>query len=72
MSQEDVAFRAGLHRTQISLLEQGDRLPRAETLIKLAGALGATPNDLLDGISFRPLAVVTGGFEIEGQGQDRE
>jgi len=70
MSQEEIAFRAGMHRTQISLLEGGDRMPRVETLVKLAGALEATPNDLLAGISFRPLAVVVGGFEIDASGAE--
>lgn len=63
-SQEDLAFRAGVHRTQISLLEGGERLPRVETLVKLAGALGATPNDLLDGIAWEPIETVTGGLVV--------
>ena len=49
LSQEELAFRAAIHRTQVSLLEGGRRMPRVETLVKLAGSLGATPNDLLDG-----------------------
>ncbi|HEX3360678.1 MAG TPA: helix-turn-helix transcriptional regulator [Solirubrobacterales bacterium] len=63
-SQEDTAFRAGLHRTQVSLLESGDRLPRIETLVKLAGALNSTPNDLLDGIDWEPIEAVTGGLVV--------
>jgi transcriptional regulator with XRE-family HTH domain len=30
LSQEELAFRAQIHRTQISLLETGQRLPRFE------------------------------------------
>ena len=72
LSQEDVAFRAGIHRTQISLLERGDRLPRVETLVKLAGALEITPNDLLDGIAFKPPPVIrVGEFQIDDGEQDR-
>jgi transcriptional regulator with XRE-family HTH domain len=63
-SQETVAFRAGMHRTQISLLEGGERMPRVETLVKLAGALGATPSDLLDGIDWEPIETVTGGLVV--------
>lgn len=63
-SQEEVAFRAALHRTQISLLEGGQRMPRVLTLIKLAGALGVTPNDLLEGIDWEPIAYVTGGLRV--------
>jgi transcriptional regulator with XRE-family HTH domain len=51
ISQEELAFRAAIHRTQITLIETGRRLPRFETLVKLAGALGVTPNDLADGIT---------------------
>ena len=39
LSQENLAERAGIHRTQISLLEGGRRQPRLETLVRLAGAL---------------------------------
>jgi transcriptional regulator with XRE-family HTH domain len=67
-SQEDVAFRAGIHRTQVSLLEGGERMPRVETLVKLAGALGATPNDLLEGIAWEPIETVTGGLVVTPTG----
>jgi transcriptional regulator with XRE-family HTH domain len=53
-----------MHRTQISLLEGGERLPRVETLVKLAGALGVAPNDLLDGIAWEPIETVTGGLVV--------
>ncbi len=64
LSQEELAFRSAIHRTQISLLEGGHRLPRVETLMKLAGSLGATPNDLLDGITWEPIEAVTGGMVV--------
>jgi transcriptional regulator with XRE-family HTH domain len=52
LSQEKVAFRASLHRTEIGHLEGGTRLPRIDTLMKLAGALGVAPGELLDGIAW--------------------
>jgi transcriptional regulator with XRE-family HTH domain len=64
LSQEELAFRSAIHRTQISLLETGGRLPRIETLVKLAGAVGATPNDLLSGIEWEPIISVTGGLKV--------
>lgn len=64
LSQEELAFRAGVHRTQVSLLEGGRRMPRVETLVKLAGGLGATPDDLLDGIAWEPIETVTGGLLV--------
>jgi len=53
LSQEQIAVRSGLHKTQIGLLERGLRLPRLDTIIKLAGALEAAPCDLLDGMAWR-------------------
>jgi transcriptional regulator with XRE-family HTH domain len=64
LSQETVAFRAGIHRTQVSLLEGGERLPRVLTLVKLAGALRVTPNDLLDGIAWEPIVSHGGGLAV--------
>lgn len=54
LSQEELGFLADLHRTDIGMLERGIRLPRIDTLAKLAGALGVTPNDLLEGIEWTP------------------
>lgn len=62
LSQEAVGLRASLHRTEISLLERGTRIPRIDTLVKLAGALGVSPCDLLDGIIWRPGEAQPGGF----------
>jgi len=63
ISQEELGERADLHRTQISLLESGGRMPRVDTLVKLAGSLGVSPCDLLDGIVWRP-RMQAGGFKI--------
>lgn len=62
LSQESLAERAGIHRTQISLFETGQRQPLLETLIRLAGALEVPLSTLLDGIAFKPRS---GGGEIE-------
>jgi transcriptional regulator with XRE-family HTH domain len=63
LSQEEVSFRASLHRTEVGMLERGVRLPRIDTLVKLAGALEVTPAELLDGISWRPAEIPSGRFE---------
>ena len=65
-SQEELAFRAGIHRTQVSLLESGNRLPRLETLIKLAGALEVNSSELLDGIVWEPVVRTSGGLKVSG------
>lgn len=64
ISQEELAFRADVHRTQVSLIEGGERLPRLETLVKLAGALGVTTNDLVEGIAWEPFKQLSGGFAV--------
>jgi transcriptional regulator with XRE-family HTH domain len=73
LSQEELAIRSAIHRTQISLLENGHRMPRVFTLVCLAGALGVTPNDLLDGIVWEPLVSISGGLVVtppEGEADD--
>jgi transcriptional regulator with XRE-family HTH domain len=52
ISQEELAERCELHRTEISLLERAGREPRLATLVKLAGALDTTPGELCTGISW--------------------
>lgn len=52
LTQEELADRCGLHRTEISLLERGGREPRLGTLVKLANSLGIRPESLCAGISW--------------------
>jgi transcriptional regulator with XRE-family HTH domain len=54
ISQEVCAERAGLHRTEISLIENGRRMPMLETFVKLSGAVGKSPGDLLGPIRWDP------------------
>ncbi len=51
-SQEELAAGASLHRTQIGLLEHGQRLPRLDTIIKLASVLAVPPGELLVGMGW--------------------
>ena len=53
LSQERTAERAGLHQTELSLLERGLRLPRLDTIVKLAGAIEIEPCELLAGMTWR-------------------
>jgi transcriptional regulator with XRE-family HTH domain len=53
LTQEATAERAGLHRTEVSLIERGGRIPRLDTLVKLGGALEIEPCELLAGMSWR-------------------
>jgi len=54
ISQEELGIRCELHRTEISLLERGGREPRLGTIVKLAGALGTSAEDLCAGIAWNP------------------
>jgi transcriptional regulator with XRE-family HTH domain len=53
LTQEGTAERAGLHRTEVALIEQGGRLPRLDTIVKLGGALGVEPCELLAGMAWK-------------------
>jgi transcriptional regulator with XRE-family HTH domain len=63
-SQEELAVQASLHRTEIGLLEHGHRLPRLDTIIKLAAVLAVPPGDLLDGMSWTPGDTRRGSFLV--------
>lgn len=54
VSQEELGYRCDLHRTEISLLERAGREPRLATLVKLAGALETTPEELCKGVAWLP------------------
>lgn len=64
MSQEELGRLASLHRTEIGMLEQGTRLARVDTLMKLAGALSISPVELLEGIDWAPGYSNEGSFSI--------
>jgi transcriptional regulator with XRE-family HTH domain len=47
LSQEELAFRCGLDRTYISLLERGLRVPTIVTLFKVSAALAIRPEEFI-------------------------
>ena len=53
LSQVGLADRAGLARTEVSLLERGKRLPRLDTIVKLGGGLEIEPCRLLIGMALQ-------------------
>lgn len=46
LSQEDLAFRAGVHRTYLGGIERGERNPSLRNIAALAKALGVKLPDL--------------------------
>jgi transcriptional regulator with XRE-family HTH domain len=62
ISQEELGVRASVHRTEVSQIERGLRLPRIDTLAKLCGSPGVEPNALMAGIGWRPGEIRAGSF----------
>ena len=64
LSQEALGYLSGIHRTQISRLEAGESVPKLDTVIQLAGALGIKTPELLPAILWEPpsLPPAGGGF----------
>lgn len=54
LSQEELGFRADIHRTDISKLERGGAAPGSETLFKISESLGVSASELFDGLSWDP------------------
>lgn len=64
-SQEALGALASLHRTEVGMVEKGERLPRVDTLIKLASALGVDAGELLEGVDWVvPAPSRPGGFVV--------
>jgi transcriptional regulator with XRE-family HTH domain len=53
LSQEEFGFECELHRTYISLLERGKRIPSLTTIIQLAGALSVPPSEIVRRVESR-------------------
>lgn len=53
-SQEALGALCGLHRTEIGFAENGKRLPRIDTLMKLAASLEVRVEALVEGIEWLP------------------
>lgn len=64
LSQEELGFRASLHRTAVGQLERGERRARIDTLVKLAGALEIEPGALLVGMDWKAARSLDGHFEF--------
>jgi len=65
ISQEELGLRCSLHRTEIGLLERGARVPRIDTLVKIASGLSVRIDcALLDGIIWTPSTTEAGAFTI--------
>ena len=50
LSQEELGFESGYHRTYISLLERGKKSPSLQTIFQLAKALKVEPSEIVERI----------------------
>ena len=57
---------AELHRTEAYALERGLRVPRLETLLKLACSLQVPAGVLMEGMAWRPSLIGYGSLEVDG------
>lgn len=53
LSQEEFGFECDLHRTYISLLERGKRIPSLTTIIQLARVLNVPPSEIVRLVELR-------------------
>jgi transcriptional regulator with XRE-family HTH domain len=65
LSQEELAERASMDRTEVTELESGERIARIDTLLQLAEAMAIRPEDLIAGISWIPDEAGDGDFNFE-------
>jgi transcriptional regulator with XRE-family HTH domain len=65
ISQENLSLLAGMHRTAISQIESGKRVPRADTLLRFCSSMEIEPNALYAGLRFDPFRVYGGEMIIE-------
>jgi transcriptional regulator with XRE-family HTH domain len=64
LSQQGLAAIIGMHRVDVSTLERGLRLPRIDTILKLAAGTSVSTCVLLDGMEWRAARHVEGDFYI--------
>lgn len=71
LSQDQTAVLASLHRTEVSNLERGLRLPRLDTIVKLAAAVEAEVGELVAGITWVSGGYRAGAFVQSNQGSQQ-
>lgn len=64
VSQDELSFRASMHRTAVSQIERGLLVPGLDTAVKLAAVLELAVDELLDGVRWRSPEYNIGAFEL--------
>jgi transcriptional regulator with XRE-family HTH domain len=65
ISQEELGFIAGLHRTAVGQLERGERVARSDTVLRLCGSLGIEPTALFEGLQWKPAVFSKGELIVQ-------
>ncbi|HEX5057652.1 MAG TPA: helix-turn-helix transcriptional regulator [Gammaproteobacteria bacterium] len=50
LSQEELASKAGVHRTYVGMIERGEKNITLTNILKLSGALKVSPSSLLENV----------------------
>lgn len=62
LSQEELGFESGYHRTYISFLERGIKCPSLNTVFKLTAALKISPSEMIRRVETR-LQTAADGYQ---------
>lgn len=65
ISQEDLGLMADLHRTAVGQLERGQRIARADTVLRLSSCLGIEVGELFRGLSCTPAEYTSGQLVVQ-------
>ncbi|MBK5218691.1 MAG: helix-turn-helix transcriptional regulator [Thermoleophilia bacterium] len=68
LSQAELARLLDLDRSEIGKLERGMRIPRLDTILKLAAGVEVDPCELIAGLRWRPRIEVPAGGTYVGRG----
>lgn len=60
MTQDELAAASGIDSSNIRAYENGRALPNLQTLVRIAGALGLEPGELLSGLTLEMFAPSSG------------
>lgn len=70
MGQDELSFRASMHRTAVSQMERGLLVPGLDTAVKLAAVLEMELGELLDGINWKAPEYQVGEFELPSEDEE--
>jgi transcriptional regulator with XRE-family HTH domain len=70
-SQDDLGRMVQMHRSEISLIEQGGRQPLLDSFLQLAAGVETEPGDLLSGMHWTPGDTITAGrYRVRADGRE--